>query len=343
MNLPTDKPITIGFHCSHEQHAPGFALKLARLADEAGFTAGMCSDHFYPWSVRQGQSGFAWSWLGAALEATSMSFGTVCAPGQRYHPVIIAQASATLAEMYPERFWLAVGSGEALNEAITGTAWPSKSDRNARLRECAEILRALWAGETVTTSGSVTTRNARLYTRPSKPPLLIGAALTPETAQWMGGWADGLITVAGPRHGMRQIVDAFREGGGEGKPLWLQVALAYGKTDDAAVEAAYDQWRQCALSAQELSDLTTPEEIDAACKDADRADVTERVRASADIGRHLEWLLEDVAMGFERIFLHNVVRDEQEHFINACAERLLPEITAPAHSGGSQERPVTRL
>jgi coenzyme F420-dependent glucose-6-phosphate dehydrogenase len=117
----------IGYHASHEQFRPGDLLRYVQLAEQAGFGAAMCSDHFHPWSERQGQSGFAWAWLGAALEATSLSFGLVNAPGQRYHPAIIAQAAATLADMFPGRFWIAVGSGQALNEHITGERWPSKA------------------------------------------------------------------------------------------------------------------------------------------------------------------------------------------------------------------------
>src|SRR5215213_1568782 len=170
----------IGYHCSHEQFPPSELLSLVSLAHGAGFRHAMCSDHFHPWSERQGHSGFAWSWLGSALQATPLSFGTVCAPGQRYHPAVIAQAAATLAEIYPDRFWLAVGSGEAVNERITGAPWPPKSVRNARLREAADVMRALWAGETVTVRGHVATERARVYSRPEQPPLLFGAALTPE-------------------------------------------------------------------------------------------------------------------------------------------------------------------
>ena len=139
----------IGFHASHEQIDPRSLLAAVQAAEAAGFQAAMCSDHFSPWSARQGESGFAWSWLGAALQATSLSFGVVNAPGQRYHPAIIAQAAATLAQMFPDRFWVALGSGEAMNEHITGERWPAKSVRNARLRECVDIMRALFAGETV--------------------------------------------------------------------------------------------------------------------------------------------------------------------------------------------------
>src|SRR5215207_3914690 len=117
-----------GYHASHEQHAPAALLEYVRAAESAGFEGVLAADHFHPWLEKNGQSGFVWSWLGAALEATRMSFGTVNAPGDRYHPAIIAQAAATLAEMYPGRFWLAVGSGEALNEHVTGSSWPSKEE-----------------------------------------------------------------------------------------------------------------------------------------------------------------------------------------------------------------------
>ena len=316
--------VMLGWHGSHEQLAPSVLLAHARLAADAGFTAAMCSDHFHPWSERQGQSGFTWSWLASALEATPLSFGTVCAPGQRYHPAVIAQASATLAEMYPHRFWLAIGSGEALNETITGEPWPPKARRNARLQECADVMRALWAGETVSLRGEVEVSSARLYSRPLDPPLLLGAALSPETARWMGGWTDGIVTVAGPRDSMRAIVEAFRDGGGEGKPMFLQVALSFAPTDEEAAAAAHDQWRHCVLPADLLADLESPAAFDRHIADATPEDVAARVRVSSDVQRHVGWLREDVELGFERIFLHNVARAHQRAFLDACGTHLIP-------------------
>ena len=317
----------VGLHLSHEQHAPSALLRHARMAADAGFTAAMCSDHFHPWSARQGHAGFAWSWLGAALEATPLSFGTVCAPGQRYHPAVIAQAAATLAEMYAGRVWLAVGSGEALNEKITGAPWPSRDDRNARLKASVDIMRALWAGEEVTTGGHVRVERARIYDRPRQAPRVVAAALSAETARWAGTWADALVTIAAPREKMRAIVDAFRDGGGAGKPLFLQVALAYASTESEARDAAFDQWRQAALTRDELSDLATPEDFDRATARVTCEDVVSRLRVSSDIERHAAWLGEDAEMGFDRIYLHNVARDHQERFIAACGERLLPVLT----------------
>ena len=136
---------SLGWHASHEQISPSRLLAAAQLAEEVGFDAGMSSDHFSPWSSRQGESGFAWSWLGAALQATGLPFGVVNAPGQRYHPAIIAQAAATLVEMFPDRLWVALGTGEASNEHITGQRWPPKPNRERRAGEAVGLLHALFA------------------------------------------------------------------------------------------------------------------------------------------------------------------------------------------------------
>src|SRR3712207_655139 len=206
----------IGFHNSHEQVHPARLLEAVRHAEEVGFTAAMCSDHLTPWNPRQGESGFAWSWLGAAIATTSLPFGAVNAPGQRYHPVIVAQAVATLGAMFPGRFWVALGSGEAMNEHVTGDKWPPKQARDARLRECVDVIRALLAGEEVSHDGLVRVERAQLWTRPEVPPLLVGAAVSEATARWCAEWADGLITVNAPPERLARLVAAYRDAGGRG-------------------------------------------------------------------------------------------------------------------------------
>jgi coenzyme F420-dependent glucose-6-phosphate dehydrogenase len=282
----------------------------------------MCSDHFHPWLSREGQSGFAWSWLGAAMQATKLSFGTVCAPGHRYHPAIVAQASATLSEMFPGRFWLAVGSGEAINESITGDPWPPKSVRNERLKEAVDVIRALWVGERVNHGGHFTVRDAKLFTLPKQPPLLIAAAITAETARWAGGWADGLITVGVELDGLRKNIDAFRTGGGEGKPIMLQSALSFARSKAEALRAAHDQWGHAALTAPLIADLPTPVHFDAACQHIPPEALLDRLRISADVNEHLDWIERDAELGFDAIYLHQINRAALPEFIDKFGERM---------------------
>ena len=315
----------IGFHASHEQFPPDRLLRLVQAAEAAGFDADMCSDHWAPWSEEQGESGFAWSWLGAALQATTLPFGVVNAPGQRYHPTIIAQAAATLNVMFPDRFWVAVGSGELMNEHITGERWPAKADRNERLRESADIMRLLWAGETVSHEGHVTVSEAKLWTRPQRPPMLVGAAVTPETAGWVAEWADALITVVQPDDVLDEVVEAFRSNGGDGKPMYLQVHLAYAPTDDEARDAAFEQWRQNTLPSSVMADLRHPSQFATAAQHVRPEDMDAAVRISSDPTRHVEWLKKDLERGFSGLYLHEV-GPEQERFIQTFGREVLPAL-----------------
>jgi coenzyme F420-dependent glucose-6-phosphate dehydrogenase len=316
---------TIGYHASHEMFQPSELLRYVQRAEAAGFGVAMCSDHFYPWSERQGQSGFAWSWLGAAMQATALPFGVVNAPGQRYNPAIIAQAAATLGEMFPNRLWVAMGSGQYLNEHITGAAWPPKAERNARLLEAVEVIRALWAGETVTHHGMFEVVDAKLYTRPPTPPRIIGAAITPQTAAWVAGWADGMITVCQDVATMREVVQQFREHGGANKPMFLQAQHSYAATEAAAREGAFDQWRTNIFPSAVLSDLATPQQFDLAAQMIQPDDLDRSIRISSDLGRHRAWLAEYGEMGFDHVYLHNVNRD-QDTFIDAFGTYVLPEL-----------------
>jgi probable non-F420 flavinoid oxidoreductase len=316
----------IGYHASHEQHPPSRLLHDARDATEAGFGAVSSSDHLSPWSHSQGESGFAWSWLGAAMQVTSVPFGVVNAPGQRYHPVVIAQAIATLDEMNPGRLWVALGSGEASNEHVTGDRWPPKAVRNARLGECVEVIRALLRGEEVSLDGHVRVDRAKLWTLPETVPPLVGAALSPETARWCGGWADGLITVHMPPDKLRPIIDAFREGGGESKPVRVQVKVAWAPTEGEALAGAYDQWRTNIFDSVLMADIETVEQFEAAATHVRPDDVRASVLVSADPKQHAAWLHETLDLGVDELFLHHVPRP-QRGFIDTFAADVLPEVT----------------
>ncbi|SDM62155.1 TIGR03885 family FMN-dependent LLM class oxidoreductase [Allokutzneria albata] len=312
----------IGFHASHEQFPPSRLLTLARRAEAAGFDAVLSSDHLAPWSGRQAHSGFAWTWLGAAMATTSLPFGVVAAPGDRYHPVVLAQAIATLAEMFPGRFTPALGSGQALNEHVTGRPWPRKPVRNARLRECAEIMRRLFAGETVEHDGLVTVRAARVYSRPAAPPPLMAAALTPSTAREVAAWADGLITVNAPKSKLRRVIEAFRDGGGTG-PVHVQVHLSWAEEESEVRAQAVDQWCANALPPELNEELELPEQFDAATEHVPSSALESSVLMSSDLARHVELLASCAELGIDRVYLHQVGRN-QEHFLDVFGERVLP-------------------
>jgi probable non-F420 flavinoid oxidoreductase len=316
-----------GFHASHEQIDPKSLLDAVQTAEAAGFGAAMSSDHFSPWSERQAQSGFAWSWLGAALQATSLPFGVVNAPGQRYHPTIIAQAAATLCRMFPGRFWVALGTGEASNEHITGERWPPKAVRNMRLKESVDVMRALFAGETVSHNGLITVDRAKLWTLPDTPPPLIGAAVTVETAAWVGSWADGLITANQSREHLERMIAAFREGGGEGKPLYIQVHLSYARDEQTALQIAHHQWRTNMFSPPVCWDLELPVHFDEASRYIRPEDMRQGVLISSDPMRFVDWFSEYAELGFEGIYLHHV-GVEQRKFIEVFGERVLPQFRA---------------
>jgi probable non-F420 flavinoid oxidoreductase len=317
-----------GLHASHEQLHPTALLDAVRRAEDAGFHAAMCSDHFSPWSERQGHSAFAWSWLGAALQATNLPFGVVNAPGQRYHPAIIAQAIGTLAAMYPGRFWAALGTGEASNEHITGDRWPRKDIRDARLLECVEIIRDLLAGKEISHDGLVTVDRAKLWTRPAEVPMLIGAAVSVTTARRCAAWADGLITVNAPAEHLRRMAGEYRDAGGRGK-LYLQVHLSWAPDEATAAGIAHDQWRGNVFPPPVCWDLEMTDHFDAVSQHVTSETVANVVNVSADVRQHTEWLHEYAELGFDEIYLHHVGQ-ELDCFIDAFGATALPQLRGAA-------------
>lgn len=315
-----------GYHISHEQFSPGELLRLAEKATRSGFSFCLSSDHFAPWSNRQGQSGFAWSWLGAAMSRTDIEFGVVNCPVYRYHPAIIAQASATLDAMFPGRFSLAIGSGQALNETITGEYWPAKHERNERLRAAADIIRALWRGETVSSKAPIKVSEAKLYTMPSTEMKITGAAISPETAGWMASWADSLITISQPEEKLKKVISAWRGNGGENKPVKIKVQLSFDRTYDLALQGAFEQWKTNVFASEVQSELRNPFQFENMAEHVKPDEVAQLVHVSADPAMHMEWISKYIEMGFDEVDLHNVNRN-QDLFIEVFGEKVIPAFT----------------
>jgi coenzyme F420-dependent glucose-6-phosphate dehydrogenase len=305
----------IGIHASQELFSPSQLLERVQKAARLGYMYASTSDHFHPWSFDQGQAGFALSWLGAAMATTNGRYGVVTSPGQRYHPAILAQAAATLDQMFPGRFWLALGSGEALNESITGQSWPAKPVRHQRLVECTTVMRRLWAGEIVNEQGLVIIKQAQLFTRPAAKIPIYGAALTKSTAAWCAEWADGLIIAGTDLANIRENLNAFRQHGGQQKPVAVQVMVCVGEDEYEALEITRKQWRVAALETPELADISTPREFDEKTAHVQPDDLRGSVLIVRDNQALRNWLHELSGLGVDEAYLH---------FLGAKHDQIIP-------------------
>jgi coenzyme F420-dependent glucose-6-phosphate dehydrogenase len=239
----------IGYAASMEQFHPNDLLDWCEQAEGAGFEAGfMVSEHFHPWTPQQGQAGFAWSFMGALGLRTSLPFGTaVTYPGFRYHPAVIAHAAATLGAMFPGRFWLGLGAGEALNEHVVGGEWPEIGVRSSMMFEAIEVISKLFSGQVTKHQGKhFTMESAKLYTRPEEPVPIYVATSGPINARKTGRFAQGMITVGAADEKIKLLWMACDEGCAEaGKsrvPKLLQLHLSWAPTEEEALQNALREW-----------------------------------------------------------------------------------------------------
>src|SRR5215218_3061463 len=263
----------IGYAVMGEQFGPTELVEYSKAAEANGFTALMISDHFHPWVPSQGQSPFAWALLGAIGATTSLRFGTgVTPPGWRYHPAILAQASATLEAMYPGRFYLGLGAGEALNEHITGDYWPEAPVRLERLAESIEIIQQLFTGKVVKyRSQHFNVESAKLYTLPPAPPPIYIATAGPIQSYRTGKMTDGLITVGAADEKIKMLIERFEKGAREaGKdpskmPKIIQFKVSYAATEEEAVAQAIKEWPNGGMAFPK-GDIRNPEDFEAMAK-----------------------------------------------------------------------------
>jgi coenzyme F420-dependent glucose-6-phosphate dehydrogenase len=160
---------------------------------------------------------------------------------------------------------------------------------------------------------------------PAEPPRLLGAAVTEATAELVGKWADGLLTVNGKPDQVRRVVEAFRRGGGEGKPLYMQVGLNWAATEQEALQGASEQWRYNVLGGDVNWELRSPSDFETATRFVREEDMRESLLISADLRQHEAWLRQYIELGFEELYLHQVGVNQQQ-FIEAFARHVLPAL-----------------
>ncbi|HWF36344.1 MAG TPA: LLM class F420-dependent oxidoreductase [Solirubrobacteraceae bacterium] len=315
-----------GYTLMCEQSPPDQLVRDARRAEEAGFDFSVISDHFQPWLASQGHSGYAWSILGAAAQATEriglMSY--VTCPTLRYHPAVVAQKAATMQILSGGRFRLGLGAGENLNEHVVGKRWPSVGVRHAMLSEAVDVISALFDSEDrVTVRGRYfDLESAKLWDLPEQR-VPIGIAVSgPESCRIAGDKADVMIAVE-PKPELGEMFDAA---GGQGKPRVGQVAVAYDADRDAAIERAHEQFRWFGLGWKVNADLPNPDSFESATQFVTPEDVASQLACGPDVDEHVEKIKAYIDAGYTEIALVQIGAEEQEPFAEWAERELLPAL-----------------
>jgi coenzyme F420-dependent glucose-6-phosphate dehydrogenase len=319
----------IGYALSSEEHRPLDLIRYAKGAEAAGFEFAMLSDHYHPWLDRQGQSPFAWSVLGGIAATTDrIIVGTgVTAVSFRIHPAILAQAAATVGDMLAGRFWFGVGTGENLNEHVTGYPWPEHAQRVAMLEEGIEIIRKLWGGKLVDHHGDFyDVVRARLYTLPKHLPPILIAASGPESAAIAGKLGDGLISTAPER----ELIAAFERGsrgrrGAGGAPRIGQATVCWAADEKRARRTAREWWPTAAIPGDNSQELPLPSSFESLAELVTEDQVAEQIACGPDPEVHLAKVQPFIDAGFDHVYLHQVGPD-QEGFLRFAQKELLPRL-----------------
>jgi G6PDH family F420-dependent oxidoreductase len=311
----------IGYFLSCEEYTPDQLVEQAVLAERAGFEALWISDHFHPWNDEQGQSPFVWSVIGALSQVCSLPVTTaVTCPTVRINPAIIAQAAATSAVMHGGRFVLGVGSGEALNEHILGSVWPTADVRLEMLEEAVEVMRRLWSGETVNHRGvHYTVDTARIYTLPDAPPPVYISGFGPKAAELAGRIGDGYITTKPDK----DLLQTFRDAGGGGKPAQAGVKVAYAETEDEAVEHAHRLWSNAGVPGELAQVLPSPHHFEQAASLVTPEMTRDSSVCGPDADRHVEVFAPYVEAGYDEIYVANM-GPNYEGMIDLYGSKVLP-------------------
>jgi len=325
----------IGYAAALEQFHPSELLRYSALAEQYGFKGVMAADHFQPWVPQQGHNAFVWAWM-AALGATTktITFGPgVTCPSFRYHPAVIAQAAATQAAMTPSRFWLGLGSGEALNEHVVGGVWPEPHIRLQMMQEAIGIIKKLFTGKLARHDDGrfFKMERVKLWTLPEQPCPIFVATAGPITARWTGENCDGFITPGASVEKLKGLLDAFEKGArSSGKdparmPKLLQLHMSWAETQEEAMQNALREWPNGGMPFPK-QDIRSPEDFAEIAKLVRPENYKNRMLISPDLDEHRAYIQQFADLGFDEIHIHNVGRN-QEQFIKRFGEQVIPKLS----------------
>ncbi|MEU4700105.1 TIGR03557 family F420-dependent LLM class oxidoreductase [Nonomuraea dietziae] len=314
---------TFGYFLASEEHGPNELVRQAQLAERAGFEALWISDHYHPWLDEQGQSPFVWSVIGGVAATTRLPVTTaVTCPLVRIHPAVIAQAAATSAAMTEGRFRLGVGTGEALNEHITGSAWPPAEERLEMLEEAVEVMRKLWQGDLVTHRGAhYRVDTARLYTLPDQPPPIYMSGFGAKSVELAGRIADGYIST-GPA---AEMVELFHKSGGEGKPAAGGLKVCYAPDEAQARATIHRLWPTQGIKGEAAQLLPLPRHFEQLAEMVTEEEAAGSSPCGPDPEVHVEAIRKYVEAGFDEVYISQIGPD-QDAFFSFYSEEVLPRL-----------------
>jgi G6PDH family F420-dependent oxidoreductase len=312
----------IGYFLSGEEHGPRELVAYARQAEEAGFRSVWLSDHYHPWTDRQGQSPFVWCVIGGIAATTGLRLTTsATCPTVRLHPAVVAQAAATAACMLPGRFQLGVGSGENLNEHVLGDRWPNAAARLDMLEEAIEVMRALWQGELTSHQGRhFRVESARIYTLPEAPPPVIVSAFGPRAVSLAARAGDGYMSVAPER----QLVEQYEREGGRG-PRMGGLKVCWGADEAEARKTAHLLWANDLLPGQLAQELPLPSHFEQASELVGEDMVAEAIPCGPDPERHAAAVRQFLDAGFDEVYVSQI-GDDQAGFLGFWRRELAPRL-----------------
>ncbi|GAA3707785.1 LLM class F420-dependent oxidoreductase [Microlunatus aurantiacus] len=318
----TDK-VNFGYTLMTEQSGPRELVGYAVDAERAGFDFEVSSDHYSPWLTSQGHAPYAWTVLGAVAQATQhIELATyVTCPIQRYHPAVVAQKAATLQLLSGGRFILGLGSGENLNEHITGEGWPPVAQRQDMLEEAITVIRELLTGELITWEGDYfRIDSARIWDAPEGS-VPIGVAVSGEKSiKRFAPLAEHLIAV---EPDPELITGWSAVNAHPGSRSIGQVPICWDPDRDAAIERAHDQFRWFAGGWAVNADLPTPAGFAGASQFVRPEDVAEKIICGPDLDAIVDGVKPYWEAGFTDIALVQVGDEGQQRFLDEAAGPLL--------------------
>ncbi|NYJ76226.1 TIGR03557 family F420-dependent LLM class oxidoreductase [Allobranchiibius huperziae] len=324
-----------GYTLMTEQSGPKELVRYAQAAEDAGFDFEVSSDHYSPWLAAQGHAPYAWTVLGAVAHATSrvelMTY--VTCPIQRYHPAVVAQKAATLQILADGRFTLGLGSGENLNEHVTGEGWPPIDQRQDMLSEAVEIIRELHGGDLVTYDGEYfRVDSARIWDAPDGGVPIAVAAGGPKAIARFAPLADHLIATEPDAelvkawNGLEDVAAI-----GSGARAIGQIPISWHPSSkEEAMKAAHEQFRWFAGGWAVNSDLPTTSGFAGASKFVRPEDVADTIPCGPDLDELVEKVAPFWEAGFTDVAVVQVGDELQQRFLDEAAGPLLEKLRAAA-------------